>query len=105
MVMCAMPAKPASLLGNPDSLTMIPRIITAALVFCSTLDVFGFSILTGRNMALPEKSNAAVILLGALAGLFHLFGVVPQGRHMRAFASLVVAGPVMIVGIATLITS
>lgn len=75
---------------------MIARIISAALVLCS--------ILTGRDMALPEKLNAAVIVLGVLAGLFHLFGVVPQGRHMRAFTSPVVAWPVMIAGIATLIT-
>jgi hypothetical protein len=105
MVMCAMPADPASPLGNPDSPTMIPRIISTALVLCSILIVFGFSILTGRDMALPEKLNAAVIILGVLAGLFHLFGGVPQGRHMRAFASPIAAWPVMIAGIATLITS
>lgn len=105
MVMCAMPADPASLLGNSDSLTMIPRIISAALILCSTLVVFGFSILTGRNMALPEKLNAAVILLGVLAGLFHLFGVVPQGRHMRAFVNPAMAWPVMIAGTETLISS
>jgi hypothetical protein len=105
MVMCAMPADPASPLGNPDSPTMISRINSAALVLCSILIVFGFSILTGRDMALPEKLNAAVIILGVLAGLFHLFGAVPQGRHMRAFASPIAAWPVMIAGIATLITS
>mgnify|MGYP005640265155 FL=1 len=101
----AMPAEPASPLGNPDSPTMIPRIISAVLIVASIIAVFGFSFITGHAMAMPEKLNAGVIVLGILAGLFHLFGVVPQGRHMRAFASPVVAWPVMIAGIATLITS
>ena len=41
----------------------------------------------------------------ALAGIFHMLGIVPQQRHLRAFAGPVVAWPVMVAGIVSLITS
>jgi len=47
----------------------------------------------------------AIIALGGLAGLLHAFGVVPEHRQMRAFASPVVAWPVMLAGMVTLFTS
>lgn len=90
---------------NADTPTMLPRIVSAVLVVASVIAVFGFSAITGRMLGLPEKMTAAIIALGAIAGLLHLFGVVPQQRQLRAFASPIVAWPVMAAGIATLLTS
>ena len=43
--------------------------------------------------------------LGALAGIIHMLGIIPQQRHLRAFAGPAVAWPVMAAGIVSLITS
>jgi|GEM_PF-823632 membrane associated rhomboid family serine protease len=104
---CVMPAErnPLSPLGQPDTPTMIPRFISAALILASLIAVIGFLAFSGRALLLAEKMTIAIIALGGLAGLLHAFGVVPEHRQMRAFASPVVAWPVMLAGMVTLFTS
>jgi hypothetical protein len=79
--------------------------ITSILVVASIVIIFGFGPVTGRSLALHDKMTIATIGLGAIAGLLHVFGVVPGHRQLRAFTSPVVAWPVMLAGIATLLTS
>jgi hypothetical protein len=79
--------------------------ITSVLVVASIVTIFGFGPVTGRSLALHDKMTIATIGLGAIAGLLHVFGVVPGHRQLRAFTSPVVAWPVMLAGIATLLTS
>lgn len=88
---------------QPDTPSTLARAITAGLVVASVIAVFGFTALTGRPLGLPEKMTAAIIALGAIAGLLHVFGVVPAQRQLRAFANPVVAWPVMIAGIFALL--
>jgi hypothetical protein len=97
--------KPPEPLGNPDSPTMIPRIVSITFILISAVGVIGFVAFAGRELLLPEKITIAIISLGGLAGLLHVFGVVPEQRQIRAFASPVVAWPVMLAGLFTLFTS
>ncbi len=90
---------------EPDTPSMIPRIVSAALVLVSIATVFAYPEISGRTLGLPERLNAGIIGLGALAGVLHMLGISPQQRHLRAFAGPVVAWPVMIAGIASLVTS
>lgn len=90
---------------DPDAPSPLARTITSVLVVASLISIFGFAPLTGRALNLPDKMTMAIIGLGIIAGLLHLFGVVPQHRQLRAFASPVVGWPVMLAGMATLITS
>lgn len=102
-----MPAErnPLPPLGHPDTPTLIPRFISAVLILASLMAVIGFLAFSGRALLLVEKMTIAIIALGGLAGLLHAFGVVPEHRQMRAFASPVVAWPVILVGMVTLFTS
>ncbi len=90
---------------EPDTPSMAPRIVSAILVIASAITVFAFPALIGRAVGLPEQLNAAIIVLGALAGIVHMLGIVPQQRHLRAFAGPAVAWPVMAAGILSLLTS
>lgn len=89
---------------NQDTPTVLPRAITAGLIVASAIAIFGFTALTGRDLGLPEKMTAAIIALGVIAGLLHLFAVVPAQRQLRAFASPVFAWPVMAAGIVALLS-
>jgi len=84
---------------------MVPRFVSALLVAASAITVFAFPEITDRPLTLPEQLNAAIIGLGALAGVVHMLGIVPQQRHLRAFAGPAVAWPVMAVGIVSLVTA
>lgn len=84
---------------------MIPRIVSAALMLVSVVAVIGFVAFAKQALGLPEKMTIAIIALGGFAGLLHAFGVVPEQRQMRAFASPVVAWPVMLAGMFTLFTT
>lgn len=90
---------------EPKTPSPIPRVISAVLVVTSVATVFAFPKITGGSLGLPERLNAGIIGLGALAGILHILGIVPQQRHLRAFAGPVVAWPVMAAGIASLVTS
>lgn len=79
--------------------------ITSVLVVASIVTIFGFGPVTGRSLALHDKMTIATIGLGAIAVLMYVFGVVPGHRQLRAFTSPVVAWPVMMAGIATLLTA
>ena len=100
-----MPADRNQTGDNPDTPAMLPRAITAGLIVASAIAIFGFTTLTGRALGMPEKMTAAIIALGVIAGLLHVFGVVPAQRQLRAFASPVVAWPVMAAGIVALLSS
>lgn len=84
---------------------MVPRYVSTLLVITSAITVFAFPKIAGRPLGLPEQLNAAIIGLGALAGIIHMLGIVPQQRHLRAFVGPAVAWPVMAAGIVSLITS
>lgn len=84
---------------------MVPRFVSALLVVASVITVFAFPAIADRPLGLPEQLNAAIIGLGALAGIVHMLGIVPPQRHLRAFAGPAVAWPVMAAGIVSLITS
>ena len=90
---------------EPDTPSMIPRIVTAVLALVSIATVFAYPEISGRTLGLPEHLNAGIIGLGTLAGVLHMLGISPQQRHLRAFAGPVVAWPVMIAGIASLVTA
>lgn len=90
---------------GPEAPSLVPRVVSAVLVLASAIAVFAFPAIVDRPMELPERINAGIIGLGALAGIIHMLGVVPQQRHMKAFAGPVVAWPVMAAGIAALITT
>jgi predicted membrane protein len=89
----------------PDSPSASTRGISAILVAASLVAVFAYPQITGQAMALQEKMIAAIIGAGILAGVAHVLGIEPTQRHLKAFASPVVAWPVMAAGIAALITS
>ena len=94
--------------GDPDRPSPVPRAVSGLLILASIFVIFGFSAITGREPALPEQLNIAIIAiiaLGALAGLIHMFGIVPANQRLRAFVSPVVAWPVMVAATASLITS
>ncbi|MBO6784801.1 MAG: hypothetical protein JJ899_16225 [Alphaproteobacteria bacterium] len=91
--------------GDPDAPTLIPRVVSAGLVAISVALVLAFAGFSEHALQLSEKMTIAIIALGAVAGLVHAFGIVPEHRQLRAFASPVVAWPVMIAGLATLLTS
>lgn len=91
--------------AEPETPSMVPRYVSALLVLASAITVFAFSEITNRPLGLPEQINAGVIALGALAGIVHMLGVVPQQRQLRAFTGPAVAWPVMAAGIVSLITS
>lgn len=101
----AMPADTTSPLVNLRSQTMILQIVSATLILVLIIAVLVLPIITGRDMAPPEKLNARIIALGVLAGLFHLFGAAPQARQTRAFASPVGSWVVRLSGIVTVFTS
>lgn len=84
---------------------MIPRIVSAVLILASTVAVIGFVAFAGRELLLPEKMTISIIAFGGLAGLLHLFGIVPEHRQLRAFTSPVIAWPVMLAGLFTLFTT
>lgn len=84
---------------------MIPRFVSVLLVAASAISVFAFPEIADRPLGLPERLNAAIIGVGALAGVVHMLGIVPQQRQLRAFAGPAVAWPVMAAGIVSLITS
>lgn len=84
---------------------MVPRMVSAALVAASAITVFAFPTIADRPLGLPEQINAIIIGAGALAGVVHMLGIVPEQRQLRAFAGPVVAWPVMAAGIAALITA
>lgn len=90
---------------EPESPGRVSRIVSAVLVLASAIAVFAFPAVVDRPMGLPERLNAAIIGLGALAGVLHMLGVAPRQRHLKAFAGPAVAWPVMAAGIAALITS
>lgn len=102
-----MPAKrtPLEPLGNPDTPTMISRIVSATLILVSAVATISFSAFARHELLLPEKVTIAIIALGGIAGLLHVFSIVPEQRQMRAFASPVFAWPVMLAGMFTLFTS
>lgn len=79
--------------------------ITSVLVVASIVTIFGFGPVTGRSLALHDKMTIATIGLGAITVLMYVFGVVLGHRQLRAFTSPVVAWPVMMAGIATLLTA
>lgn len=84
---------------------MAPRIVSAILVVASAVTIFAYPQIVDRPLGLPGQLNAAIIGLGALAGIVHMLGVIPQQRQLRAFAGPAVAWPVMAAGIVSLITS
>tara|TARA_R110002110_G_scaffold415612_6_gene652119 strand:- start:148632 stop:148886 length:255 start_codon:yes stop_codon:yes gene_type:complete len=84
---------------------MVPRYVSTLLVIASAVTVFAFPQIANRPLGLPEQLNAAIIGVGAVAGIVHMLGIVPQQRHLRAFAGPAVAWPVMVAGIVSLITS
>lgn len=84
---------------------MLPRYVSTLLVIASAVTVFAFPEIANRPLGLPEQLNAAIIGVGAVAGIVHMLGIVPQQRHLRAFAGPAVAWPVMVAGIVSLITS
>ena len=84
---------------------MVPRYVSTLLVIASAVTVFAFPQIANRPLGLPEQLNAAIIGVGAVAGIVHMLGIVPQQRHLRAFAGPAVAWPVMVAGIISLITS
>lgn len=90
---------------EPETPSMVPRIVSALLVAASAVTVFAFPTVADRPLGLPEQVNAAIIGVGAVAGAVHMLGVVPSQRHLKAFAGPVVAWPVMAAGIVALITS
>lgn len=101
-----MPADRSHLpLGQPETPGTIPRITSATLVLVSLVGVTGFLAFSGEALLLQRKLTIAIIALGGLAGLLHAFAVVPEHRQLRAFASPVVAWPVMLAGLFTLFTS
>ena len=57
------------------------------------------------TFAMPDKMTMAIIGLGMITRLLHLLDVVPEQHQLRAFASPVVVWPVMLAGMATLLTS
>ena len=91
--------------AEPETPSMVPRFVSALLVVASAITVFAFPEIADRPLRLPEQLNAGIIGLGALAGTVHMLGIVPQQRHLRAFAGPAVAWPVMAAGIVSLITS
>lgn len=91
--------------AEPNAPSPLARTITSVLIVASLISIFGFAPLTGRELALPDKLTMAIIGMGTIAGFLHLFGVVPEHRQLRAFASPIVAWPMMLAGMATLITS
>lgn len=90
---------------EPDTPSKFPRIISAGLVLASAVTVFAYPEFANRELGLPERLNAAIIGLGALAGVLHMLGIVPQQRHIRAFAGPAVAWPVMVAGIVSLVST
>ena len=96
---------PTQLPDNPDAPTPVSRAISACLVALCVVAVFAFTLISGRALGLPEKMTITIIALGVISGLVHAFGVVPAHRQLRAFASPVVAWPVMAAGMFTLFTS
>lgn len=101
-----MPAERSQLpLGQPETPGTIPRIASATLVLVSLVGVTGFLAFSDEALLLQRKLTIAIIALGGLAGLLHAFAVVPEHRQLRAFASPVVAWPVMLAGLFTLFTS
>ena len=90
---------------EPDTPSMMPRFASAILVVASAITVFAFPAIADRPLELSEQLNAAIIGLGALAGIVHMLGIIPQQRQLRAFAGPAVAWPVMAAGIISLITS
>ncbi|MEP4377931.1 MAG: cyd operon YbgE family protein [Alphaproteobacteria bacterium] len=91
--------------AGPETPSRVPRLVSALLVIASAITVFAYPEIVDRPLGLPEKLNAAIIGLGALAGVIHMLGIVPQQRQLRAFAGPAVAWPVMAAGIVSLITS
>jgi predicted membrane protein len=91
--------------AEPETPSMVPRFVSAILVVASAITVFAYPEISDRPLGLTEQLNAAIIGLGALAGIIHMLGIVPQQRHLRAFAGPAVAWPVMAAGIVSLITS
>jgi len=103
---CVMSAERSPLpLGQPDTPVTIPRIVSAILLLVSVIAVVGFTAFSGQALLFPQKITIAIIALGGLAGLLHSFAVVPEHRQLRAFASPVIAWPVMLAGLYTLFTS
>jgi hypothetical protein len=101
-----MPAERSPLpLGQPETPGIIPRIVSVTLILVSVVGVTGFLAFSGEALLLPRKLTIAIIALGGLAGLLHAFAIVPAHRQLRAFASPVVAWPVMLTGLFTLFTS
>lgn len=90
---------------GPDGPSPLARAVTILLIVASLATIFGFAPLAGRALTLPDKTTMTIIGLGVIAGLVHLFGVIPAQRQLRAFVSPVVAWPVMLAGIVTLLTS
>ena len=91
--------------AEPETPSMVPRYVSALLVVASAITVFAFPQIANRPLGLPEQINAAIIALGALAGVVHMLGIIPQQRQLRAFVGPAVAWPVMAAGIVSLITS
>ena len=91
--------------GDPDRPSPVPRAVSGLLILASIFVIFGFSAITGREPAPPEQLNIAIIALGALTWLIHMFGIVPANQRLRVFVSPVVAWPVMVAATAPLITS
>lgn len=90
--------------AEPETPSMVPRYVSALLVIASAITVFAFPQIADRPLGLPEQLNALIIGLGAVAGVVHMLGIKPQPRQLRAFAGPAVAWPVMIAGIASLLT-
>ncbi len=90
---------------DPDAPTPLARTISIALAVTAIAIVGVFFVIAERELLLPEKMTVSIIALGVVAGLVHAFGVVPEHRQLRAFASPVVAWPVMLAGLVTLLTS
>ncbi|MBT3400360.1 MAG: hypothetical protein HOL07_17115 [Rhodospirillaceae bacterium] len=91
--------------AEPETPSMVPRFVSAILVVASAISIFAFPEIADRPLGLPEQINVIIIGLGALAGIIHMLGIVPQQRHLRAFVGPAVAWPVMAAGIVSLITS
>ncbi|MBT4906586.1 MAG: hypothetical protein HOK98_16530 [Rhodospirillaceae bacterium] len=91
--------------AKPETPSAVPKFVSATLVLASAITVFVYPEIADRPLTLAEQLNAAIIGLGALAGVIHMLGIVPQQRQLRAFAGPAVAWPVMIAGIVSLITT
>jgi hypothetical protein len=82
---------------------MVPRFVSALLVFTSAITVFVFPQIADRPLGLPEQLNAAIIGLSALPRDRTHAGDRARSASPAGICGPAVAWPIMAAGIVSLI--